>query len=451
MPQSVAAYGGPASVPKIGTNFTRVIASREATEWGFTQTIGEDPHPSTVVRDKSERGERIGEVYTRMLHTDPVLAGLTEKRTKAVVGLPWDVIPADESDEAIRIRDFVYWTLQRIANIEANLAHQLGAVYMGVAFDELLWAKQPDSSEWAGMWTVEQIIDRPMWRFAFKNGILHVRQKDGTLAPVPPGRILHTCHGTKDDPWGKALLDDVYWFQWLSLHVWKYWGVAVEKWAQPTVAVTYARNPDGTTVNANVSSEALSIASAIQTEFAIALPSDIEVELKEAQRSGNMSYENFAAYLDRAKALVLLGEPDTSGMSKGPGSYAKNRVANEVRYETILADATELANSLTDGLIAPLVRVNFGLDAPVPYWQFDVEEASDREARQASSQWIFEKGYAVPKAFMYRLHGVPQPKPGQATMRGPWVPSSPRPPGMDPRAPAPPKPTVPDWDEQEVA
>lgn len=443
-----AGYGPTvASVPKIGTNFFRFIASREATEWGFTGFYGEDEHPSVVVRDHSEPGDRVGEVYDRMQRTDPVIAGLIEKRTKAVVGLPRDVIPADESPRAQEVADFVRWNLERIHNLEANLTHQLGGVFSGCAFDELRWGRQT-SGPYAGAWTVEEIVDRPMHRFGFKQGALHVRTKNGELSPVPPGRILHFCHGTKDSAWGKPLLDQVWWFCYMSLHVWKYWGVSAEKWPQPTVVVSYPRGQDGATDEKTINA-ALALGADSQVEYALAKPKDIDIDFLQAQRSGDVSYELFAAYLDRAKALVMLGEPDTSGMSKGPGSYAKNRVANEVRFETIVADATELGSAWTDGLFTHLARVNYGADAPVPYLWFDVEEAGDKKARQEAAQWYYQNtGYPIPLAFMERLHGVPTARPGERTMRGPWVPSTPRPPGVGAStASAPP---AEDWSEQEV-
>lgn len=444
-----AGYGSAvASVPKRADLLGRWIASQEATEYGIgVSYLQEDEHPSVVVRDHSEPGDRIGEVYERMLRTDPVLAGLKEKRVKAVVGLPRDIVPANESPEAAEVADFVRWNFERIHNLEANLAHQLGGIFAGCAFDELRWGRQT-SGPWAGAWTVDEIVDRPMHRFGYKRGELHVRTKLGQLAPVPPGRILRLCHGTKDSPWGRPLLDDTWWFYYLSLHVWKYWGVAVEKWPQPTVVVSYPRGQDGST-NEKTIADALAIGNDVQTEYAIAKPADIALDFLQAQRSGDVSYELFAAYLDRAKALIVLGEPDTSGMSKGPGSYAKNRVANEVRYETILADATELGNAWTDGVIAPLVRVNFGADAPIPYLWFDTDEASDREQRQAGAKVIFDAGWPVSRSYFYRVHQVPQPKAGEPTMRGPWVSSTPRPPGVPASTAAPPQ--AESWDEQEVA
>lgn len=444
-------------MPKIGPDFARAIASRQATEYMYSgRYFGEDEHPSKVIREHSEPGDRIGEVYDRMLDTDANLAGLWEKRTKAVTGLPWSVLPGDETAEAQMLADLATEMIYGIRSFETNLSHQLGGTAKGVAFDELRW-EQRKRGRLAGLWTVAELTDRPMYRFGFKDGALCVRSKGGPLVPVPPGRILQLTHGTKDTPWGMALLDRVWWFYWLGLHVWKYAGVALEKWAQPTVLVRYPRSTTtfagggatGAVADPALVAEALRIAADFQTEYAIALPNDVVLELKEALRGGSVNYESFIQLLDRAKALVFLGEVDTSGLSQGPGSFAKNRVSNEVRYETILADACELANSLTDGLINPFVRINFGLDAPMPYFEFDVEEASDRTLRQAGSMAVYNAGYPQPRAYWYRVHQVPQPKPGEATVRGPFVPATAPPPVAV--APGKPAAAMASWADMELA
>jgi len=407
-----------AAVPKLGGDYSRQIASRQATEYLYSGGIlGEDEHPSRILREKSEPGDRVGELYDRMIETDATLGGLDEKRVKAVMGLPYSVIPGDESDEAQEIADTCAEMLDKIKGLGTNLQHQLGAVPRGCAIDELGWVVQRERlGRLTGLWRVAEAWDRPLCRFGFKEGVLHVRRRNGQLEPALPAKFIHGYYGTKDSAWGRPLLDRLYWFHWLTLHAWKYYGVALEKWAQPTVEVEYERSQD-TTVNAERVAQALDIAASIQTEFAIARPKDIAVNLLEALRGAGVSYESFIQLLDRAKALVWLGEIDTSGLSQGPGSFAKSVVSNEVRFETIKSDATWLAEVLTDQLIRPFVLVNFGLDAPMPYWEFDVEEASDRELRQAGAAAVLEAGEDVPLAYFKRLHQVPPTKKGEPTVR----------------------------------
>lgn len=454
------------SVPKLGGDYARAIASRQQTEYLISPGIlGEDEHPSKILRDKSEPGDALGDLYERMLGTDATLLGLEEKRTDAVIGLPWTIVPGDESDFAREIADTTLEMLYGIKCLETNLKHQRGATARGVAFDEMLWSVQRQRrGRLTGLWIVSELVDRPMKRFGFKDDVLHVRRRDATLEPVAAGRVLHLAHGTKDTPWGDALLDKVYWWYWLTLHAWKYYGVAIEKWAQPTVTVPYARN-ETDTVNEENKQAALNVAADIQTEYAVAIPDDIKIQLIEALRGGSVSYDGFLHILDRAKALVFLGEVDTSGLSQGPGSFAKNRVSNEVRYEKIVADATELANSFTDGLITPFVRVNYGLDAPMPYWEFDVEEASDRALRQNGAQEVLNRGLAVSESYMYRVHQVPIPKAGERVFRDPQIVGTvtvdreedveegrqPLPPRKKQAAPAPAKqPAARHWSDQEL-
>lgn len=453
------------SIPRLGGDYARAIASRQQTEFILTGGVfGEDEHPSEIVRKKSEPGDRLGDIYVRMMDTDAMIAGLWEKRAKAVTGLPWSLAPGDGSVRAQQIADAATEMLYGIQQLETNLSHQLGCVAMGVAFDELIWGLRTTGkvAEMVGAingtapraWVVSELIDRPMHRFGFKDGVLCVRRRDGSLEPVPPGRILHTTHGTKDTPWGMALLDRVWWFYFLTLHVLKYWGVGTEKWAQPTVEVEYTYTDDEK-LNAQRIAEALAVGEAFQTQLAYAKPKDsVNLNIKEANRSGSAEYSAFLQLLDRAKALVFLGEVDTSGLSQGPGSFAKNRVSNEVRYETIDADATELANSLTDGLIAPWVRVNFGPDAPIPYWEFDVEEASDRKLRQEAAAAALEAGVDIPLGYYSRLHQVPIAKPGEPVVKKrrstapraseTSLPGAPAPPNVLPPAAAP------DWADQEL-
>jgi phage gp29-like protein len=419
------------ATPRFGPDYSRVFASREATEYVYAGVAGEVRHPSTTIRLHSERGEKVGEAFERIINSSATLGGLIEKRVKAVTGLPWNLVPGDESDEARRIADLTTWMLWDIEKLEINLSHQLGGIPRGCAFEEMVWEPRT-TGRLAGLWAVNELIDRPMSRFGFKEvagrpNTLCVRRKDGQLDPVPPGRILHFCHGTKDNPWGLALLDKVYWFQWASLHFWKYACVAGEKYAQPNVIVTYER-PSGDPTSeehraatAELASEALDLAYTYQTEQAMAMPKDIELMLKEAQRSGVLDYSTLLQLLDRAMALVFLGEVDTSGMSQGPGSFAKNRISNEVRYETILADARAAENTISEGLIVPFVRVNFGPEAPVPYFEFDVEEASDRTLRQNGAQEVLDRGLPIAESYMYRVHQVPLPKDGERVFRDPQI------------------------------
>jgi phage gp29-like protein len=413
------------SIAKTSKDIGRWVASSQQTDYGAYFRDQEIPHPSPILRDHSQAGQRLGELYDVMLRTDATLAGLWEKRWKAVAGLPWDLVPGDESPLAMEIRDQARRMIDNISDIETNLEHLMGARPRGVAFEEKRY-ELVKTGPLAGMWCAVEMIDRPMWRFGFKNinGVdqLHVRTKTGQLELVDPLHFIYYRAGTKDDPWGgcPTLLDQVYWFYYLTLHAFKYAGVALEKWAQPTIVGKYKR--DLTVEGENSANEShiadlLSAISDFQTEFGVVIPDDLQMDLMEATRSGSVGYESFITLLDRAKALVILGEVDTSGLAKGPGSFAKSRVSNEVRLETIRMDGRGVASVLTNQLVAPFVAMNYGPGVPMPRWEWDIEDAEPREARQNGAQALLNMGLEVPTGHLYRINQVPRPKPGDETVR----------------------------------
>lgn len=417
------------AIAKTSPDIGRWVASSQETGFGTYFREQEVPHPSTILRDHSGPGHKLGELYDVMMRTDATLAGLWEKRWKAVLGLPWDIEPGDGSPLAQEIRDNALRMIDGIEDLDTNIRQMMGAQLRGISFNEIR-RELVKSGPLAGMWCPVEVVDRPMWRFGFKNidGVdrLHVRNTSGGLDPVNPDNFITYRTGTKDNPWGgcPALLDQVYWFYYLTLHVWKYASVALEKWAQPTVVGTYKRSLGDDENNADEEAQArlLDAAADIQTEYAIALPEDLKLQLLEATRSGSVSYEAYIALLDRAKALVILGEVDTSGLSKGPGSFAKSRVSNDVRLETIRMDGRGVANNaLTRQLIAPWVRMNYGPSAPVPRWVWDIEEAEPRESRQKAVQDVMNRGLEVTKSYYYSVHQVPVPKDGEETVRDPQV------------------------------
>ncbi len=117
--------------------------------WGSWLEI---PHPSLILRQRSERGfHRLGELYDQMVDKDFGLAGLWEKRVKAVLALPHQIRPADSSPLAQQTADFVRAAMDAVPLPIANLQHNLGSILKGVAITEVLW-EQVARGPLAGAW-----------------------------------------------------------------------------------------------------------------------------------------------------------------------------------------------------------------------------------------------------------------------------------------------------------
>src|ERR1044071_3388732 len=94
--------------------------------------------PSRFVRERSEIGDRVGELYSRMVDTDTTLAGLWEKRVKAVLALPRFIRAVDSSPAAEETAAFVRTALAQIPLRVVPISHTLDALLKGVAIHEVM-------------------------------------------------------------------------------------------------------------------------------------------------------------------------------------------------------------------------------------------------------------------------------------------------------------------------
>jgi SPP1 gp7 family putative phage head morphogenesis protein len=465
--------GRPATAPQGGALgwMVRPMASALQTEANSYHHADWDvPHPSTILRDKSLPVHREGELYDHMLQTDTALASFRRKRSDAVLALPRAIHPGDASREASEAADLCRWALGRIPSWSIILRHQLDSRSKGHAISEVVW-DEVTRGPWAGAWVPVDLVDRPMWRFAWRyvdrqgrpvgtsqparsaqSGAvtpasepdpgtlrLHVR-RPGAADPIlaPAGAFLVLTHGTADDPRGAAILDEVYWTWWLKKHGLKFYAVFLEKWGQPTAWGKYphrgGRAATDADKSANQASQAALLAAleAIQTNSAIAVPEGFQIDLLEATRSGDAGYERFVGLLDRYQALAYLGEVDTSGTAKGPGSFAKSEISNEVRLEKVELDAHDLGAHVRDQLFRPLVELNFGPDCPLPSFEIDTLDAGDREARKDGIDRAMRAQVAVPERYARLTWQVPAPRGSEAVLA---VPAPAPPPPSPPEAP----------------
>ena len=385
----------------------------------------EIPHPSRFVRDRSETGDRVGELYTRMIETDTTLAGLWEKRVKAVLSLPRFIRAADSTPAAEETALFVRTALSQISLRVVPISNTLEAILKGVAVNEILWERQA-RGPLAGAWLPVDLIDRPMWRFGWSSVDRSLQIVSNPLRsissaplPAPPMKFQVLSYGTKDNPWGRALLDRLYWVWYLKKHASKYWALFVERFAQPLAKGTYPYKPGQEATNKEQQDRLLAILNAIRTGTSVALPEGLDITFLEASRGGDASYAAFLAWLDRAEALLLLGEVDTSGLAKGPGSFAKSQVSNEVRLETVDHDAHLLGSFETDTLIRWIVLLNFGPDAPIPKSIYDSTDAPDRDQRMKGIAAALSDGVSVPLGYYRMTLRIPTPQEGEPLVTRP--------------------------------
>lgn len=114
---------------------------------------------------------------------------------------------------------------------------------------------------------------------------------------------------------------------------------------------------------------------------------------------------------------AILGQTLTS--DSGGGSYAQSKTHNEVRHDLTLADCKALATTLRRDFLTPLVKLNFGEKAHVPYIRFDCDESEDLEKLVDVYDKLINKiGLEIAKDHIYKKFNIPRPEVGEEVAKG---------------------------------
>ena len=90
---------------------------------------------------------------------------------------------------------------------------------------------------------------------------------------------------------------------WFKKHGIKFWLIFLDKFGMPTARGTY---PAGAT--ADQKKTLMAAVDAIHSETGVIVPEGMVIELLEASRSGNVTYESLCEYMDKQISKAVLGQ-----------------------------------------------------------------------------------------------------------------------------------------------
>lgn len=343
------------------------------------------------------------DIREKDLHYRAVL----QTRQLAVAGMPVDIQPKDESRAAKRAADLVRELLGE-QDIGALVAHLMDAVAKGFAVAEIVW----DTS--GSVWAPREIIAREAhwFRFDADTGRL-LRLMDGSAegAEIPPYRmILHAPPLAAGIPLLGGVARSALWAWVFKSYAMRDWARFCELFGQPIRVGKYHQgaSPDDVAV---LKQAAFSLGS----DAAAVIPQEMALELVE---SGSKSasadlYHKLIDYLDRQVSKAVLGQTMTTDDG---ASLSQARVHNEVRMDLLHADVRALAATLRRDLIAPIVRLNLGEDAPLPRLRLVVEEPEDLAALADQVVKLAGAGMPIPQSFIRARFGIPEPAAGEPVL-----------------------------------
>lgn len=175
--------------------------------------------------------------------------------------------------------------------------------------------------------------------------------------------------GRSDYPWHRGALRARVGPSTVKRLTARFWVKLLERFGQPqVVAYRDGTATGGASASDNEDDEVLAMLRAMGSDWRGVLPPGWKVESINVQVAENL-HRLFIEHHDREDAIALLGQNLSTDIPKG-GSFAAAKAHQLVRLDVLASDLAELAECITDQWIEPLVRYNFGADAPVPYFDF---------------------------------------------------------------------------------
>lgn len=347
-------------------------------------------------------------LYRELEDKDEDVANALDTLRLKVLEREHKLVPADDSPRAVEVMNFVEAQLKNIPDFHSVLDCVLDAPGYGFSVQELVW----DTS--MGQASIVGINDCPQELFLFGDRyqpqigqlqfLANPWAANGT--PVQEEKFLVFSYRKRGrNRMGRPLLKSVFWPSWFKRNMQRLWVQYGEK--GPGTAVVRYSDAD----NAQERQQAVNVAQAIVENTAIAIPAGLALEtelLKIARAQNPAVYEKFFQAMQYSIVRKILGETLTTfGNEGGTGSRAQG----ETHADTLDARVVELcratASVLNRGLVRPLVLWNFGPDAPMPEWSFDLGQEEDLMKRVTVDSALQRMGKKFTFGYAARRYDLP--------------------------------------------
>lgn len=226
---------------------------------------------------------------------------------------------------------------------------------------------------------------------------------DYGFVTIPAARAMVHIHGQRRDPInGTSDLAVTHWAWTMQQKILLLWATFLDGQANAKV-VTYGETQTEADKNARaIASLRGSGVLGMIRDFA-SNPDQKLFEMLDTSGSGAGQFIEMITYLEQQMSKsVLAGFLDlTSNATRGVGSYALSADQSGLFLTSRQSAAKEVSATITDQLIAPLVRINFGSDAAIPRLVFEKMSADQNtQAMQMLQQLGSAQNMSVPPGFL---------------------------------------------------
>jgi phage gp29-like protein len=185
----------------------------------------------------------------------------------------------------------------------------------------------------------------------------------------------------------------------------KDWLIFAEVFGMPVRVARYAPN-----ATPEEKRELLDMLRQLGADATAVFSKAVEVEIKQSRSPGETNlYENLCLYFDREISKAWLGQTLTTDTARMLASAGAAKVHDQVRRDLRDDDLRKEANTLRRDLLAPLARLQFGPDAPVPHFRRVLDQRFDPKGlTEVLDSMVNKLGARVPRQWVHAALGIPE-------------------------------------------
>lgn len=346
------------------------------------------------------------ELFQDMEEKDAHLLAEIGKRRRALTTVDWAVVPPRNASAAEQAEaDWLNEVLQDLPDFEDLLFDLLDAIGKGFAGIELEW-------EMVGREWLPRAFDyrEASWFQLDTATRTELRLRDGSVdgeALNPFGWIMHT-HKAKS---GYVARGGLY-----RVLAWPYLfkNYAVRDLAEFLeiygLPLRLGKYPGG--ASADEKATLLRAVVSIGHNAAGIIPQGMEIDFKDAAKGTHEPFDWMVQWAEKSMSKAILGGTLTSQADGKSSTNALGNVHNEVRHDLLKSDAKQVATTLRQYLLYPLLVLNKGGERDprrLPRFQFDLVEPEDLGTYATALPKLVESGMQIPVAWAHDKLRIPLP------------------------------------------
>lgn len=152
------------------------------------------------------------------------------------------------------------------------------------------------------------------------------------------------------------------------------------------------------------------------------MPESMAIELHNATNHAgqNNPFLQMIEWCRTEIARLILGQTLTSGADGKSSTNALGKVHNEVRRDLLIADAKQIAQTITKQIILPYLQLNVDPnidESRCPRFEFDTSEYEDLEKFAKALPELVNIGVAIPESWVGEKLGIPEPQEGEPILK----------------------------------